>query len=163
MIFHYGPSGRYFASNTILAPSVIAEINYKDKTLTGQNQIQFVFNRIEFSYFDKLRGELIQVPVDQNVYEKFYQNVQADQSIDQVPTEVEQEFSRGLLATLSLVMHADLNASPQITQVFQVIQFTESNYYRVSLSTMTTQNRQEWAYFYHPHLYEEIMRIFTKV
>lgn len=162
MIFHYGPSGRYAAGNTVLAPSVMEKINYKDKSIKGNNQVRFIFNRIEFAYFDKIKGQLLQFPVDQAVYEKFYQLVQSDQSLDPVPTDVQNEFVQGMPATLSIIVQADINTAPKMTQVLQVIQLTENDHYRVRLSTTTTNGAQEWAYFYHPHLYEEIMRLFTK-
>lgn len=159
MIQHYGPSGQYLAGNTILSSDVMNKMHYKDKHPTTGDSIRFVFNGIEFTYFDKLNGRQRRLPVDSVAYETFYHWVSSTPSVKDPTNEVKELFDRGLVATLHILIQNDTSSSLAI-KTFQLIQFAENDYFRVQLKE--SRNPEEWAYFYQPHIYQNIMRLFTK-
>ena len=158
-IYSYGPSGRYIAGNIILSPHVLERMNVKDLNSKTSHPTSFIFDSIEFSYFDKLKSELRQLKVDLITYEKFYTIVASDKSLKDIAKEIEEEFNQGLLATLMLMMRTDSVSSLPTTKIFQVIQYSEHDYFRVQLQGGNGTN--EWAYFYKPYVYRDIMHLFT--
>lgn len=162
MIYYYGPSGIYLAENVILSPSMMDKINYKDSHPKTGQLVRFIFNSIEFSYFDKVSGNLRQFPVDEATYEEFYRLIQSAKGSESIMGEIQEQFDRGLASNLSIMMQTEERVSPPTTKVFQVIQFVESDYFRVQL-LQGDNNPNPWVYFYQPGVYQKIMQLFTKV
>jgi hypothetical protein len=161
MIYRYGPSGRYVAGHTILSPYVLDKINYKDHNPKTGSQGHYIFDSIQFSYFDKVKGEQRQLSIDPTDYQKFYILVEAVKSLENTPADIQREFNQGFLASLNLTMRTDNSAAAaQVSKIFQVIQFTDKDYFRVHLHS--EENTGEWAYFYQPHIYQDVIKLFTK-
>lgn len=157
-IFYYGPSGNYAARDTLLDPSVIGQINYRDKQANGNRNLQLVFDKIEFSYFNKTLGKMDRNLVSFDRYEKFYTLVSKDVSVSEVPAMIQTLFDKTYPTLLTIQMRAK-EGSIKTNQLFQEVQFIEENYFRVQLKTSET--KPEWAYYYHPNLYHEIINLFT--
>lgn len=159
-IYYYGPSGRYSAGQTILDPTVMERINYQDKhPLTGQN-VHFMFDRIEFSYFDSQQGQMRRYTVLPENYQKLYQLMTTEKSVEHVTDSIRSLFTTQHPTLLTIYMHVvEPSGKPAATHIFQVIQFVPEDYARVQLHGQ--QNQGEWIYFYRPQLYQDIMRLFT--
>lgn len=158
MIYRYGPSGRYVAGNTILSPYVMKKVNYKDKHPATGKGVSFVFNGIEFSYFDNIEKRQHTWKLNPETYEKFYIRIAAQESLKDISESVKNQFSQSS-ATLIILMQTDEGSSQSATQVFQLIQFTDDDYFRVQLRK--DADAGEWAYFYQPNIYQEVLRFFT--
>lgn len=158
LILFYGPSGSYSARDTLLDPSIINQINIRDKTGNGKGNLQFVFDRIEFSYFDKGLGKMRRNAISVDQYEKFYALVSKDISLAEVPKTIESSFDKTYPTLLTIQMRTK-EGTIGANQLFQEVQFIEEDYFRVQLKTSET--KPTWAYYRHPHLYHEIMNLFT--
>jgi hypothetical protein len=156
MIYRYGPSGSYIAGDTILNPAILDQIQFMDKHPVTNKNTSFVFNGMEFSYFDQLEGKQKKNALNLASYGQFYKKIASEKSLKNFPSDIEQRF-RTPPATLTVTMQTDPSISWHATKVFQVIQFISNDYFRVQLQG----DEAEWAYFYHPQLYQDIMRLFT--
>jgi len=154
-IYQFGPSGRYIAGNTLLSPQAIEQINQQSQGGKKKQGI-FVFNPIDFSYFDEQQRQQRHqtVPIEQ--YQKFYALIASEKSLDQT-----QELSHLFIGVhptiLTMTMHD--TQQPNSTQTFQMVQFKD-NYFRVQLRE--GDNKGEWAYFYFPDLSRQILRLFAQ-
>lgn len=157
-IYYYGPSGRYLAGNTLLDPAIIKQINYQDKhPRTGRN-VHFIFDHMEFSYFDSQKGPLRQ-KVSLDNYQKFYNLVAAEKSLIEVTERIKELFFKTHQTVLTISMRTAEGSDVMTTKIFQVVQFVQEDYFRVQLHE---GQAQEWAYFYLPHLYQDVMQLFTQ-
>lgn len=154
MITYYGPSGQYIAGNTILSPYIIDKVNFSDKKVKGT--VKFVYKGTEFIYLNN-ENKPVRKEVSYKDYEDFYHLVASEKSLDPSEQDMEQFFSTPHLATLLVSMQTDANAF-QATSVFQTIQFSDKDYFRVQLEN---QGRNEWIYFFRQGLYADIMKLFT--
>jgi hypothetical protein len=157
LIHQWGPSGRYIAGQTLLSPQTIEEINQRSQEDVAKKKKSFIFDHIEFSYFDENQRTMRQQPVSIENYEKFYQMISSEKSLDQ--SETLNSLFTGMHPTiLTITMHAtEKNASAQSAQIFQMIQFKD-NYFRVQLHE--GEEKGEWAYFYYSNLYTKIFQLF---
>ena len=161
LIYRYGPSGQYVAGNVILSPETISFINTKDHHSSGKGSLSFIFNGIEFSYFDKLRGRIEKMNVAADVYEQFFDSVKSERGLKIIPEQDQKSFSIGFPATLTVMMQAEASSTLKTgSKVFQIIQFIETDYFRVQLHG--EKDTGEWAYFYKPHIYQDIIHLFTQ-
>lgn len=160
MLYQYSPTGQYLAGNTILSPHIIDQINYTDYQPNNKGKgNKFIFNSIDFSYFDKDQNRQIRITPSFAAYEQFYKNVAANKSLMNVPEQVEKDFTLDHPSTLMITMRTDSSNSTQIIKGFQMIQLIETDYFRVQLYGKPTDS--EWAYFYQPHVYQETLKLFT--
>lgn len=158
LIFFYGPSGSYPARDTLLDPSIISEINIREKSTNGKRNLQVVFDRFEFSYFDKRLGKMGRNTISFDQYEKFYTLVAKDMSIAEVPENIESSFETTTPTLLTIQMRTK-DGTIRANQLFQEVQFVEEDYFRVQLNT--SERNPGWAYYHHPHLYHDIIQLFT--
>lgn len=158
LIYYYGPSTGYLAGHVLLDPKVIEQINEQAES-KKRGSSSFTFSRPEFSYFDEKAGKMQRHPVSMSGYRELYAWLAADQSLDAVPSSIEDLFLQAKPVLLTTFLRptegGKLDANQQS---FQIVQFVPQNYYRVRL--MENQE-QEWAYFYHPQLYQDAMHLFT--
>lgn len=158
-IYYYGPSGRYIAGNMILDPAIIQSINYQENDPRTGQKIRFLFDRLEFSYFDKQKGEVQKGVLPIERYQKFYNLIAAEISLQEVTHQIEDLFIRSHPTVLITNMRrADVSGSSS-TFIFQLVQFVQEDYFRVQLRA--GQGQGEWIYFYKPHLYQDVMDLFT--
>lgn len=159
-LFYYGPTGRYIAGKALLDPAVIDQINAGDIHSKKVGDVQFHFDRMEFSYFDERHSEPQKIAVPSEKYQKFYSIISSEKSLEDVPVTVENYFKQSRPMTLTLFMRTkDASMTAPSLQIFQLIQFVREDYFRVQLRN--TGNQDDWAYFYHLQLYLQIMQLFT--
>lgn len=159
MVYRYGPTGNYIAGNTILAPSTLQTMNYNDLNPKTNSRARYSFNGTEFSYFDKMEGKMRQVPVNPAAYNSFYNLVASNSSVEP-KDEIISEFHQVSPVTLTSTVRSDNAEAMQMVKIFQIIQFTETDYFRVQLRGQNETG--DWAYFYQPNIYNTVMRLFTK-
>ncbi len=159
-VYYYGPSGRYLAGNTILDPAVLEEINYQDKhPRTGRN-VHFIFDRMEFSFFDPQKGEVRQNVSLEN-YQQFYRLIASEKSVEEVTNQVKDLFFRSRPTLLTISMRTQEGAETSTNKIFQIVQLVPDDYFRVQLHEQRP-DQGEWAYFYRPHLYQDAMQLFNQ-
>lgn len=156
MIYYYSPSGQFLAANTILAPEIIKEISYNDNS--GAKGVRFIFNDIEFFYYDKDNHRFLKKNINLEDYLKFYKSISAEKSIEPVSSDIESLFTKNPKAYLAITMKADAPFGKDGPRVFQTIQFID-DYFRVQLIGKTGD---EWAYFSKKGVYNEILELFTR-
>ena len=160
MIYQHGPTGQYIAGHAILSPEVMRTIDYKDKhPITGQ-AVHFIFNGVEFSYFDTLQARVKKIDLPLTDYEQFFKLIAKEKGIKTISEQDIKLFSIGFPATLTITTRVDSPVIMPATRVFQIIQLVETDYFRVKLHE--ENGAGEWIYFYRPHIYKEIMHLFTQ-
>jgi hypothetical protein len=158
-LYYYGPSGRYLAGNTLLDPSIMDQINYQDQHPRTGKKVHFSFDRIEFSYFDPQKRQMHIFPISVDNYQNFYKRIASEKSLLEVTQNIQQFFLQSHPALLTISMRSREGSENGAAKVFQVVQFIPEDYFRVQLHE---KNEGEWAYFYRPGLYQEIIGLFTK-
>jgi hypothetical protein len=159
-IYFYSPSNLYAAKKALLAPEVIKEINFKDKhPQTGQN-VQFIFDQTEFSYYDRAKREQKRIGVSDKAYEEFYHLAASEQSLKSLNEETVQIFNDPHSAMLVINFRTVTPSQTPVSKVFQVVQLVPEDYFRIQLHE--GRGGDEWAYFYQPGIYNSAMRLFTK-
>ena len=157
LIYHFGPSGRYVAGHTLLSPQVMEEINQRSQQEKSKRQQSFVFNHIEFSYFDTVQRTMRRQPVSEENYKKFYDMVAQEKSLDQTE-QLALIFADVHPSILTVAMQAEGSSPTQASQTFQIVQFKE-DYFRVQLHNEGAKG--DWAYFQYSNLYPKIIQLFT--
>lgn len=157
-LYYYGPSGRYLAGNTLLDPSIVDQISDQNQQARRGKQVSFTFDRIEFSYFEPQKRQMTTSPVSLETYGKFYKQVAASKSLEEVTKNIQDLFLQSQPALLIIRMHTK-EGKENTSKVFQVVQFIPDDYFRVQLRG---KNEGEWAYFYQAGLYQNVIRLFTQ-
>lgn len=159
-IYYYGPSGHYLAGHTILDPAIIKQINYQENDpLTGK-KVHFLFDKMEFSYFDAQKGLEKKQIVSPSNYQKFYQLIASDVSVSEDSLKLEELFRKSRSTVLTISMRTMNGSGTGSAKIFQMVQFVQEDHFRVQLHER--QEQGEWVYFTHPHIYQETMNLFTK-
>lgn len=160
MVYNYGPTGRYLAQNVLLSPLYTEKLSYNDVNPKTGGTTRFVFDRIEFAFYDAVQKQWRKIAIDSDHYQKFYDLVAGEQSLQELSSEIEALFSRSNGSTLTLTVKTESNAKLDgTTKVFQQVQFVNAgNYYRVQLHETNPSGR--WAYFYHKGIYDAVQAMF---
>jgi hypothetical protein len=158
-LYYFGPSGRYTAGKTILDPAIIADINYPEKNPRTGQRVHFIFDHMEFSYYHARKGVVRQKDISTESYQKFYDLVSSEKSLNEVTNQIKDLFVHSHPTILTTNMKT-LEGADTTTKIFQVIQFVPEDYFRVQLHE--NQVQQEWAYFYRPRVYQEVMQLFAQ-
>lgn len=160
MIYRYGPSGKFIAGNIILAPETLDKINFADPDSKGRGKTRLVFDGAQFSFFEKNIGKVQKFPVTMENYEQFYNRVKPLVSLEKVEDKVKRLFDSHEIAILSITMRPEYSYKDQTAvKLFQVIQFIESEYFRVQVPG--AGGLDEWAYYYEPGLYPQLFNLFV--
>jgi hypothetical protein len=161
LLYNYNPSGSYLAKNVLLSPELAQTLSFKDSNPKTGGTSLFVFDVIEFSYYDNIKKQWKNVHVDGNQYMRFYQVINNEKSLLEVTDDVRNLFNKGNMATLLLKVRTESHAAWQATsKVFTEVNFVgEGDYYRVGLHEQNPSN--PWAYFYHPGIYRQVLEIFV--
>ena len=159
-IYYYGPSGRYLAGHTILDPAIIEQINYQDTHPRTGQKVHFIFDHMEFSYFDPQKGQVRQEAIPAENYQKFYTLIASEKSLDEVTDKIKDFFIKTRPTVLTTSMRTMESSEALTTKIFQVVQFVQEDYFRVQLHEK--QEQGEWAYFYRSGLYQDVMHLFTQ-
>ncbi len=159
-LYYYGPSGRYLAGQTMLDPKIMERINYQDKHPLSGQKVHFMFDRIEFAYFDFQQNQTRRYTILPEQYQKFYELIASEKSVEHVTDSIQNLFAAQYPTALTIYMRiAEPSGKPSMTHIFQIMQFVPEDYMRVQLKGQSHQG--EWVYFYRPQLYHDVMRLFT--
>lgn len=154
MIYYYGPLDGYLAENTILSPEMSQNLNYYSRNpATGKTE-KYQLNFIQFISFIEHRKK--EKTITQAEYEKFYQLIKSDKSMEEVTEGVVQLFKPQNVATLLITVKPEHQSNS--SEDFQAIQLSnEGDYYRVQLVVDNKSN--EWVYFYHENIYNQTLQL----
>jgi hypothetical protein len=157
---YYSPGGSYNAKNVLLSPEMTAVLSYADTNPKTGVKGRFIFDSLNFSYYDDVAKKWWHVPVNQLNYETFYKLVSSDSSPSGTHENIKKLFNQNHFSILNLKVRSDPRGSAEIsTKTFQDIQFaSQGDYYRVELREEGGQDT--WAYFYHPGIYQESLQLF---
>lgn len=159
-VMNYGPTGQYEATTALLGPELLSQLNYNDNNSKTGGVDRFVFDRIEFSYFDASRRKWIQIPINEDQYVEFYQMIASDKSILDPNGQMEVLFFKDSPSKLSLIVKTESPAAWQaLAKIFQEVQFVE-DYYRVRLHEQAPG--EHWVYFHHLKIAEKTAQLFTR-
>lgn len=154
MISSYGPSGNYIAGSALYNPHLIEKTRNENKGKAHQKP-QLGFDRIEFTYFDSKTRKVERRLISPSVYQKFYTLVAHEKSVD-ASERLPQLFTSSPPVFLTLTM----NKGQEEFKILQVIQFIQEDVFRVQLHE-EKREMEEWAYFSHPGIYQEIIKLFS--
>lgn len=156
LLYYYGPTGSYLAQNTILSPAVSEILRYQDIESNGKGTKHFVFDSIQFSYYDTKSNQWHKETMNEKKYRSFYELIKNDKSLQDIPETVKHLFNHAAMASLNIYVRPDNGL--QEVKVFQTINFSiDGNYYRVQLRE--ANSKDQWAYFYHPGIYQQTLEI----
>jgi hypothetical protein len=159
-VYYLGPSGRYSARNVLLNPEVAFKLNYNDYNQKTGGESRFVLDSIEYAYYLPEVGSWKKKGIDQETYQKFYRLIESDTSIREISEDVINLFRVPPPASLILYVHTESDASWQeARKIFQQIDFLDKEgYYRIELRE--DASGAQWAYFYHPGIYQKVTQLF---
>lgn len=162
LIMYYGPSGTYAARDVLLSPQVISIINYNDTHPSTGAVTRFVFDSIEFSYFDVPAKRWNKIQVGMEEYAKLYELLIHDRSVSPVTEEMMALFNKANPATLSVRVKPENDKSAlHPSKVFQQVVFVnEGDDYRVELRE--GQQQDVWAYYHHPQIYQNVIKLLLR-
>lgn len=149
MIYKYNPSGSYVARNVLLAPKMMEGLSFKE----GKQKLEF--EGIDYSYSDGKRMQHVNLP--QNLYSRFYNNVESERSLTEVPERIIAGFNSPQTGKMVLRVKSDKGS-----QSLQEIEFLpQGDYFRVRLRESAANER--WVYYYHPQIVQEIERLLLEI
>jgi hypothetical protein len=156
LLYYFGPSGRYLVKNALIDPSLTPTLSYNDVNHKTGGTSRFVYDGIEFVYYDERTKQQHTLSVLPETYQTLYDKIANEKSLLEVPSEILSEFV--LPATLSIMVRTDSHAPWQDeTKVFQKVDFApKGGYFRIELHEQPSGNL---IYFSHSDIYEEALRI----
>lgn len=158
-LYNYGPSGRYLVQNALLAPELTTTLTYNDTNQKTGGSSRFVFEAIEFSFFqdNEKKQKLLQISSEQ--YSQFYKAIISDKSLLNVSPEIIALFNKDSMATLSIKVRTESHAAWQDeTKIFQQVNIVYAgDYYRIQLHD--EQTGSNWIYYENPGIYKTTMDI----
>lgn len=151
MLYHYNPSGIYYAQNVLIAPQLIGSLTYQDLDPKGGKKGKVVFDQIEYAYPEGDKEQ--KYPVPQNLYETFYDEISPEPSLNPVPDDALAAFHKGKPSKLILKIQNNGKS-----ENFQEVHFAqEGDYYRVQLRE---GDGDGWVYYHHPGISDKVARLF---
>lgn len=160
-LYYYHSDAHYFIKNALLSPDIISQISLNDQNDNPKNTSKMLFEKVEFSYQDVETQKRIAVPVDKKTYAQFYTMITNDINLSAIPEDVITGFNEMPASSLILTILSNdkTNSKTSASQIFQEVQFLyKGDYYRVHLRESDVPR---WIYFYHPHIYNDVLALFT--
>lgn len=159
-IMHYGPSGRYLVENILLEPKLLHELNYNDNNPKTGGMDRFVFDSIEFAYFNQAEKKWVKFPVSEERYALIYNLIKGEKSLLDPSRELEELFIKDLIARMTIFVKTESSAAWQaITKTFQEVQFeNKNNHFRIQLHEQNPG--MNWAYFQKSNIANDVLSIF---
>lgn len=158
-IYYYNPSGSFIAGRTILDPTIFQQIDYQESDPKTKQKVHFLFDHLEFSYFDT-QGQVRKQIISLENYKKFYDLIASEINLQEVTHKIEDLFLVSHPTVLTTNMRTKEASGSSVIKIFQVVQFVKEDYFRIQLRGRLEQG--EWVYFYRPNLYRDIMHLFTQ-
>lgn len=158
LLYYYSPSGRYLVKEALLEPNLLTTLSYNDTNNKTGGMSRFVYDGLIFTYYDhKVRKQ--DAMINPELYERFYYIINKDKSILDLPDEAIVAFNKGNPVSLSIIVRTESHAAWQSEiKVFQKLEISPSDYYRIELHEETSKNKL--VYFYRPGIYQETLHLF---
>lgn len=157
LVYFYGPSGLYDTKYSLLSPAMLDELKYQDVNPQSGSRQNFIFDSITFTYFHPGEERWKKVAISRDQYQKFYEVVSEDVSVDEVTPKITDRFLSSNPAMLEIIVRPEDKRST-ITKTFQEVTFAyQGDYYRIELHEDASQ--KNWAYFYHNDIYKTALDI----
>lgn len=161
MLYYYNPTGSYLAKNVLLDPENAYSLRFIEPGPKGKSLGRYTFEGVYFSYFDPIQKITKSIAVPREKYAAFYQKIAHEESIVDPSYEIQSQFNQphqGVLAVKVRSVGEDSSKGIEIT--FSEIDIVNAgDYYRIRLRQSGPGS--EWAYFYHPGIYQEALNIFS--
>lgn len=157
MLYHYNPTGSYLAKNVFLDPENAYSLRYTEPGTKDKQDNRYAFEGVYYTHFDRELKKRETIPVAKAKYAQLYNLIANDQSIKEPTSYIEGLFNPSHSAALLLKVHpVGEDASKGAESIFSRIDFAfGGDYYRIRLRQSVPGN--EWAYFYHPNIYREVL------
>lgn len=153
-LYHYSPSGKYYAKNTLLAPEVLSQIAIKDSS----SKTRFIYNKIEFSYYEPSEKIVKKISVPEERYKQFYDMVANEESLSNVSDEISSFFNY-FPSSLTLTLRPE-NQPNDPEKIYQQVNFVNhGDFFRIVLNDQNAGTN--WVYFYHPNIYQKVLSLFN--
>lgn len=157
MLYSYGPAGSYLAKNVLLSPESVNSLYFNDFNSKTGAQAHFVFDLIQFSYYDGVQKKVKHAEIDMTTYAKLYKLIENDISLLNVPSEQEMAFNlETAIGRLFFKVRAGGNSSQKSSMNLFEADFIK-DYYRISLRGQNAD--QQWVYFRHNGILEQVMAL----
>lgn len=159
-LFYYGPTGIYVLKNVMVSPHLMDGLSYADQNPTTGKVTRYTFEKVEFSYWLEEKRLWVKQPLSLESYNHIYDTLSNDKSLADVSDVVVQQFQKAPPAKIMVYVKQAGDAGGASLNLFQEVQFAEAgDHYRVELHEQ--QSLGNWAYFYHPQVYQKVMSAFT--
>jgi hypothetical protein len=162
VLYFYSPSGSYLAKNMLLSSESALAMRYTEANSKTGAASRFVFDSLEFSYFAPVLKKWVRLPIDLQKYADFYALIGNEGSLVNVDGEIISLFNASSKpSTLSMKVKTESDASWQAaSKTFLTVDFAgEGDYYRIALRE--NSSHEGWVYFYHPGIYQQILKLFV--
>lgn len=157
MLYSYGPAGAYLAKNVLISPESAKALYFNDFSPKMGMQAHFVFDLIQFSYYDGVQKAVKHTEIDVTTYAKLYKLIGNDTSLLDVPSENEMAFDHHA-GRLFFKVRADGHSSQKSSVNLFEADFIK-DYYRISLRGQSAD--QQWVYFKHNGILEKAIALLT--
>lgn len=155
----YGPTGSYEARYLLFSPKYFQLPESEDVELNDRGSFPFIFDKIEYSYYDTEKQQWETRPVDKAKYEKFYALISSDGSLIDPPLEVLRRFDASHNASLVLSGRLKGPGGTPLPKIFQEVEFAPSgDDYRLELQD--PKKPSQWIYFKHPGIAQKAFDVF---
>lgn len=151
-LYFFSPSGSYPISELLINPQVAKGLNYQD------NGARYKFDHVEFLHFNDETATWDSKKATLDTYQKLYSLIQADKSEAYPDEAIKNIFYEANPAILTIVVRKEGASGDQVFQEMQIS--TDNDVYRVKLRE--EQVRPQWAYFTHPRIYQQILKVFEE-
>lgn len=154
---NFGPTGQYLLKNALLNPEILPKLKLNDYNPKTGGSDRYFFSEIDFEYALTQEARLEKKVLSQDQYRALYTILENDKSVKN--TDQTFNLSENPIARLIIqVKTAPQAAWQEDEKVFQEVAFSrDGNHYRVSLRE--SKSVDNWAYFEHPGVYKEVMKI----
>ena len=159
MAYSFGPSSEFIARDVLLSPDVLSKISYRTYDPKANKTLKFVFDKIEFTYFDSLTKSWKTRKVTLEAYSKFYDLIGNEKSISNVTPELKSPFQQPILPHLTLSVKTEQGQESRPFQNVEII--PNGDYFRVELHE-DAPAKEPWSYFNYSHIYQFAVDMFTK-
>jgi len=162
LLYRYGPTGSYQASNALLTLDVIQKLSFvNDPHKEGKNASRYVFNDIIWYYQDENTRQWNKKNISLGQYEAIYQLLSKDKSLTDSIEEIQSEFMRAQPAALTLTVKQENNPQSSTMVLEEIQMIPHGNLYRIKLMKGGPEV-EDWVYFEHPQIYQKVSQLINR-
>jgi hypothetical protein len=161
MLYYYNPNGSYPVDNVLLNPENAYSLRYVEPSSKVKSEGRFVFEKMNYSYFDPNTKQTVSISIPKDKYAEFYKIISHDKSVSEPLSEIESLFRSTNPSSLALkVRPIGEDATKGNETTFSRIVFADNgDYYRIQLRQSTSV--VDWAYFHHPKISQIASQLFN--